>query len=163
MALLPSETPDPAVAPASSRSATCTCFGLRRLARRVSRLYDTRLAPHGLRVTQYSLLSILAAGDSATLTALADRLEMDRTTLTRNLRPLVAQGLIAIEPGDDPRARRARLTGPGRERQRAARPAWRQAQREVGSLLGADGVEGLHRAVDEALSRLRAASQQDRT
>lgn len=146
---------------ASTRPATlspCTCFCVRKLARRVSRLYDQELAECGLRVTQYSLLATLAAGEATSLSALADRMEMDRTTLTRNLRPLLAQDLVALE-GDarDARRRAARITDTGRARLREARAAWKRAQRATEALLGTQGVDTLHAVVDDALARLRPA------
>lgn len=81
----------------------CTCFRLRKLTRRLTQHYDAYLAPTGLRLTQYSLLANLARGGPATMSALADLLEMDRTTLTRNLKPLVQSGFVAVGAGSDGR------------------------------------------------------------
>lgn len=147
------------VAPELS-STGCTCFRLRKLARRVSRIYDAELAAVGLRVTQYSLLATVARSGGAALAELAERMEMDRTTLSRNLQPLLAQGLLSL--GSDPvdaRRRVASATVEGRARLRAATPAWRRAQRTTEALLGPDDVGHLHHTVDAALSRLRAASE----
>lgn len=142
----------------------CTCFRVRKLARRVSRLYDAELASVGLRVTQYSLLATVARSDGASVAVLAERMEMDRTTLSRNPRPLVAQGLLSLVPDPaDARRRVARATARGRSRLQAAAPAWKRAQSATEALLGTDGVDGLHRVVDDALMRLRAASDSDPT
>src|SRR5882762_6774389 len=72
---------------------TCNCAAIRQAARRVTRLYDQALAPAGLRITQYPILSWLAATGPVTMNVLAERLAMDRATLGHNLRPLQAQGL----------------------------------------------------------------------
>ena len=74
----------------------------------------------------------LRAHDGIGVGALADRLVMDPTTLTRNLRPLARDGLLTLEPDpDDRRSRSLRLTAKGREALQAARPAWARAQRHV--------------------------------
>src|SRR4029453_11492813 len=92
----------------------CTCARLRRLNRRVTAVYDRALAPLGLRVTQYSLLASLRPAPALTLTELAALLDMDRTTLTRNLKPLSEGGWVELHTyAADSRARRVRLTGEG--------------------------------------------------
>ena len=67
--------------------ADCSCFNLRRAARRVTQVYDHALAPSGLKATQFTLLVVLEgadAGEGIAMTRLAEKLGMDRTTLTRN-------------------------------------------------------------------------------
>src|SRR5262245_65682438 len=80
---------------------SCTCFKLRRLTRRVTAVYDRALSGAGMRVTQYSLLTHLRGLRGAAMSELAKILDMDRTTLTRNLRPLIEAGRIEAEPGDE--------------------------------------------------------------
>src|SRR4051812_39261828 len=75
--------------------AGCTCMRLRRASRRITQIYDELLAPAGLTVTQFGLLANLRAC-ALSIGALASRLGMDPTTLTRNLRPLQARGLAEI-------------------------------------------------------------------
>ena len=70
----------------------CTCFKLRRLTRRVTAVYDRALAAAGIRVTQYSVLGHVRRLKGASISELADALDMDRTTLTRNLKPLLDSG-----------------------------------------------------------------------
>jgi DNA-binding MarR family transcriptional regulator len=136
----------------------CTCFRLRKLTRRMTQHYDARLAPAGLRLTQFSLLANLRAGP-LTMSALADRMEMDRTTLTRNLKPLADAGLVVVAPGDDARSRIVSLTDRGRDAWTAARELWRQAQDEVNGALGAEQVALLHATLDESLARLKAGAR----
>jgi DNA-binding MarR family transcriptional regulator len=142
--------------PAADRIRGCTCAQLRKLTRRMTQHYDARLAPAGLRVTQYSLLAALCHGGPACLSALADAMEMDRTTLTRNLRPLVDAGFAAVGAGDDARERRVAATDRGRRAWLAARDRWRAAQDEVNRTLGVEQVAALHALVDASLARLRA-------
>jgi DNA-binding MarR family transcriptional regulator len=116
----------------------CVCFNLRKAARAVTQLYDAHLRPSGLRATQLSLLVVLAAAGAITMTELADRLVMDRTTLTRNLKPLARDGLIRSAAGQDRRTRRLSLTAKGRAALTTALPLWDQAQRTMLARLGAE-------------------------
>lgn len=133
----------------------CTCSKVRGLARRLTGLYDAELAPHGLTVTQYAALAVLArAGEPLPVAALARKLQMDRTTTSRLVVPLESDGLLArVAPGrsaGDARSRPLGLTAKGRRRLRAAVPAWRAAQAEVARLLGASLEGDLHRVADAA-------------
>src|SRR5581483_6453480 len=109
-------------------AATCAGFNLRRASRAVSQHFDHALAPAGLRMTQFTLLSALALGGSVTTNELAHALVIDRTTLTRNLRLLRDAGLVMIEPGQTGRERRMTLTANGRAALAQAIPLWRVAQ-----------------------------------
>ena len=133
----------------------CTCFLLRRAARRVTQLYDDRLRPLGLRTTQYSLLAVLRGAESIALGELAARMSMDRTTLTRNLKPLSDAGWVAAvaDPADRRRTRLA-LTPSGRATLRAAVPVWREAQRVLREQVGDAAVRSLHDAIDDTLEHL---------
>ncbi len=157
-------TPPVASAPSPAPSALgCTCARLRRLTRRITALYDRELAPTGLRVTQYSLLANLrrrsgAEGDAGVpVSALADALDMDRTTLTRNLRPLLDQGWVALAPdAADARVRRARITPHGQAVFDGAVPHWRAAQAFVNRTLGEADVAALHTWLDRVTPAFRA-------
>jgi len=135
----------------------CTCARLRKLARRVTRIYDAYLAPQGIKVTQYSLLAN-AAGRERTLSEFAAELEMDRSTLSRNLMPLVALGWISVDVGADPRSRAISITAAGRRKLKAALPLWRKAQCEIEGLLGTAEVSTLHRTIARALETLPTPS-----
>src|SRR5262249_28396256 len=75
---------------------SCACHRVRTAARAVARAYDEALRPVGLRATQLSVLVAVAADDALSITALAKLMGMDRSTLTRNLRPLETEGLIKV-------------------------------------------------------------------
>ena len=131
----------------------CTCARLRKLSRRVTRVYDVHLARAGIKTTQFSLLNN-AAREPRALTVLAARMGMDRTTLTRNLRPLIANGWVRLGVGADPRSRIVEVTPAGQAARKAAAAQWKKAQRELHATLGERFVAELHATVDAALSRL---------
>lgn len=133
----------------------CTCLRLRKASRCVSQIYDHYLQRHGLTITQYGLLAHLSMLDGISIGALAEKLIMDPTTLTRNLRPLERQGLIrlAADPRDR-RSRRLHLTEQGRTALIEARPAWIEAQRHIEEALGPSEAPVLHAALDHMLERL---------
>jgi DNA-binding MarR family transcriptional regulator len=106
----------------------CVCYNTRKAARAVTRLYDDALRPCGLRATQMTLLMVIEAMGEPTISALAEQLVMDRTTLARDLRPMQAAGWVAVVPGRDRRTRVVRLTIAGSGLLREALPRWRAAQ-----------------------------------
>lgn len=121
----------------------CVGFNVRRATRLVTQLYDKMLAPSGLRSTQYSLLNVLSLTNELRMNDLALILAMDRTTLTRNLRPLVKQGWIKVSTGSDRRTRIILLTSKGRDVMKKAVPFWEQAQTHVTKRLGASNWDRL--------------------
>jgi DNA-binding MarR family transcriptional regulator len=121
----------------------CACFNLRRVTRAVTQLYDDILRPTGLRVTQFSVLVALRNLKEATVNQLADKLVVDRTTLTRNLRPLEQAGLVRTRPGVDRRVREISLTPAGEVKLHEALPHWREAQAEMRRALGRDRLDRL--------------------
>lgn len=146
--------------PASSAlpaGSPCTCFRVRKLTRLMSQRYDRRLAAAGLNLNQYSILRRL--GDRArTIGDLARELGMDRSTLSRDLKPLVACGWVEPVTGEDARQRPVRATAAGRRTLAKALARWREAQDEIETLLGAERTARLHAQLDFALSRLQAAA-----
>ena len=131
----------------------CTCFKLRKLTRAMSRLYDQHLATVGLKTTQYSVLTN-AARAPLPVAELAERLGTERTTLTRNLKPLLEAGWVTLEAGADSRQRIVTITAAGRAKVKQAYPAWRAAQDAIENLLGAVTVRALHARLDAILHQL---------
>lgn len=106
-------------------------------ARAVTRAYDEAMRPSGLKITQFVLLSALSTGAWRSVTELADRFALERTSLTRNLQLLVTAGLI--EPVEcKGRASIYAVTAKGRAAIEAAIPHWRQAQERIEGGLGKD-------------------------
>ena len=143
----------------TARIGGCTCSKLRRLTRRVTAVYDRALSGAGMRVTQYSLLAHVRGLRGVAMSELAEMLDMDRTTLTRNLRPLIEAGWIEVKPSaEDTRIRLVHITPSGETQWQAARVFWRQAQREVSSTIGSAGVAELHRMLDSCVPLFRTSS-----
>ena len=131
----------------------CTCFKLRKLTRAMSRVYDHHMATVGLKTTQYSVLKNVGQ-EALPVAELADRLGIERTTMTRNLKPLIEAGWITLEAGADTRQRIVTITAAGRAKVRQAYVAWRAAQTEFEQLLGAANVRALHAQLDTTLTQL---------
>jgi DNA-binding MarR family transcriptional regulator len=113
----------------------CLCLALRRASRAVSRLYDDELRGVGLRTTQYSLLQILRRSGELRQRDLGEVTVHEETTLTRNLRPLVDAGWVAVRAGQDRREKWFKITRSGLAKLAEARPAWARAQARMKSLL----------------------------
>ena len=116
----------------------CTCFNARRASRAVTQFYDDIMEPSGVKAQQFTMLGAVNLMGPASVTRLAEHLALDRTTLTRNLKVLVAQGLVEIGPGDDRRERVGSLTEAGRDALRRATPLWHQAQDAIAEKFGED-------------------------
>jgi DNA-binding MarR family transcriptional regulator len=122
----------------------CNCHAIRQAARHVTQFYDQQLAPSGIRVTQFAILSRLRRAGPMTINALAAALVMDRTTLGRNILPLQRDGLIAVAAGrTDRRRHELHITEAGIARHRAAMEHWRQAQQRFGAVFGDDRAAAL--------------------
>jgi DNA-binding MarR family transcriptional regulator len=97
--------------------------------RLVTRHYDRALAPAGVTVNDYAILARLDDEGPLPVGALAARLAMDRSTLSRELAPLIAAGLVTASPDEhDGRRRLLSLSAAGSTRVRDARPRWAAAQ-----------------------------------
>jgi DNA-binding MarR family transcriptional regulator len=121
----------------------CLCNALRQASRAVSRLYDEEMRGVGLRTTQYSLLRRLSQAGEVRQRDLGGLTSLDETTLTRNLRPLIDAGWVAIRPGEDRREKLVRLTDAGAAKLREARPAWERAQERMRARLPEGTWSGL--------------------
>ena len=114
-----------------SPTRNCHCLAARRRARELTRFYEERLRPHGLRATQFSILAVLAQTGPTLITDLAELLGLERTSLTRSANVMEREGWIEDAPSDDGRERPLQLTDGGREKVEAAFPAWKEAQEAV--------------------------------
>jgi len=132
----------------------CTNFKLRQLSRRVSQRYDQELAKAGIKTTQYSLLTHLVKLGPIRPGDLAQAMTMDASTLTRNVKPLVAAGWVELGAGADGRSRLVGLTAAGHGKWIESRRHWRVAQASLNQLLGAERVQALHVLIDDSLSLL---------
>ena len=109
----------------------CHCLAARREARAITRIYEDKLRPHGLRATQFSILAALALKGPTPVGELAELLGLERTTLTRGATLLENNGWIRSGHSDDARQRPLRLLASGRRKLESAFPAWREAQAQI--------------------------------
>jgi DNA-binding MarR family transcriptional regulator len=114
----------------------CMCHKTRMAARTITRAYDDALRSTGLRATQLSVLAAVGARGALSIQSLADSLGMDRTTLTRNLRPLEEKGLVILAPEARHRSRMLTLAPSGHAMLKEALPQWERAQRATRKRLG---------------------------
>lgn len=143
---------------ARTMAAQCYCFRARRLSRRLTRLYDEALRPLGVQTSQLAVLMAvaLAPEDGAPLGLLADVLVMDRTTLSRNLRPLEKLGLLRVARSPrDARAKLVLLTAPGQRVIADSLPLWKRAQAGVARAVGRDAAAELRGHLDQVMEALR--------
>ena len=132
----------------------CTNLKLHQLPRRVARLYEGDMRALGLRNKQYSLLSHVVKLGPIGQAALAAKMELDPSTLTRNLQPLVASGWVRVEPGADARSHLVVATAAGRALREQAQKGWKRSQTALTQRLGLERVVQLHTLVDECLALL---------
>jgi DNA-binding MarR family transcriptional regulator len=126
----------------------CNNTALRRATRRVSQLYDSVLAPTGLRSTQRSILLNIARFGSPTMGQLAASLVLDRSALGHNLKPLERDGLIVLDVDpDDKRNRLAKLTKKGEGKLRETATLWQLAQDRFESKFGVARAKALREAL----------------
>jgi DNA-binding MarR family transcriptional regulator len=123
--------------------ALCSCAAVRKAARIVTQMYETALQPTGLKAGQVTLLVVLSKQGDMPLTTLAAALVMDRTTVTRNLKPMIRDGFIRIETEKDQRVRKVGLTAKGTRKIEEAYPLWAEVQSRLVDGLGADRWSGL--------------------
>lgn len=137
---------------------SCSCFAVRRAARAITQHYDRYLRPSGLRATQFTLLVVLALEGRKPLSQVAERLGTERTTLTRNLRPLVARGLVVIGAHRDRRIQLLEASPKGVAAARKALPLWREAQGSIAGFFTPAVLRSLQGAT-QAASRARSGSR----
>jgi len=128
-------------------SRTCIALHLRLLNRVVTSIYDDALRPLGLKVSQLNILIVTARLGLARPSRICEILQMDASTLSRNVKPLRVHGWLEVVSEEDARTQPLRLTPRGKDLIENALPAWEDAQREATELLGAEGAAVLGQAV----------------
>jgi len=132
----------------------CTNLKLRQFDRMVTRHYDRYVAAVGLKNTQYTLLSQVVKLSPIRPSDLARRMQMDASTLTRNMQSLVAQGWLKIGAGDDGRSRCVEATEDGYAKRAEGQRAWKAAQTALNKQLGVEQVAALHKLLDACIECL---------
>jgi DNA-binding MarR family transcriptional regulator len=129
---------------------TCIAVRLRLLNRVVTNLYDDALRPLGLKVSQMNILVLTAKLGLARPAQVCDLLQLDTSTLSRNVERMRAQGWLEVVPDEDARTQPFRLSAQGKRLIEKAIPAWGEAQRQASELLGSEG----NALLDQAAKKL---------
>jgi DNA-binding MarR family transcriptional regulator len=125
----------------------CLGFRVRKLNRMVSAIYDSALASAGLKTSQFSVLVAVANRENVRPSELTKLLQMDESTLSRNVERMCARGWLRLQQEGDRRSHLIEVTEAGQALIRRSLPAWDQAQREVSQRLGAETVAALRAAL----------------
>jgi DNA-binding MarR family transcriptional regulator len=125
---------------------TCIAVRLRLLNRVVTHFYDAALRPLGLKVSQLNILIVTAKLGLARPAQVCDILQLDPSTLSRNVKPLQTHGWLEVVPDEDARTQPFRPTTQGKRLIEKATPVWEEAQHQASELLGDEGVALLERA-----------------
>jgi DNA-binding MarR family transcriptional regulator len=135
----------------------CIAVRLRLLNRVVTSLYDNALRSLGLKVSQLNILVVTAKLGLARPAQVCDILQLDTSTLSRNVERMRAHGWLEVVPDKDARAQPFQLTAQGRRLIDKAAPAWEKAQRQAAGLLGKEGMALLEK-VSQSVGRPKSGS-----
>ena len=123
---------------AETTAAACLATRVRQLSRIVTRVYDDAMRPLGITASQYTLLAQLASRDGITAVEIGHELDIEKSTLSRNLKRLLALGHIIMDPPAGRRGRGLHLTPKGQAVLKDAFPIWQEAQRRTTAVMGAE-------------------------
>jgi DNA-binding MarR family transcriptional regulator len=140
----------PTTSPIDTIAKTCVAVRLRLLNRVITSFYDEALRPLGLKVSQLNILTVTAKLGLARPAQVCKILQLDTSTLSRNVKPLQAHGWLEVVPETDGRAQPFRLTAQGKRLIQKAVPAWQKAQCQATELLGEEGIALLDRVAKKA-------------
>jgi DNA-binding MarR family transcriptional regulator len=123
---------------AEATAATCLATRVRQLSRIITRMYDDAMRPLGITASQYTLLAQLASRDGITAVEIGHELDIEKSTLSRNLKRLLALGMIIMDPPAGRRGRGLHLTSKGQVILKDAYPVWQAAQSRSVAAMGVD-------------------------
>lgn len=129
--------------PKTQKLSPCHCINMRRVANHITEYYNQVLEPCGLTVSQFSVLWNLDFLGQSNTTALAERVGVDRSTLVRNLKPLLTGGFIEDTAAEGQRNRDLRVTTKGKMALEIGIPLWKTAQKYINGLIGAEKLDAL--------------------
>jgi DNA-binding MarR family transcriptional regulator len=135
---------------------TCACFNFRKASRSVTQFVDQILAPTRLRSTQLVILIAAELSGPTSIARLARDLVMDRSTLTRNLRPLLSMELLRLTAAAGSKQKSVEVTDRGRSALTSAAPYWRRAQNHLVSRFGAEHWDRLLADLDHVVTATRS-------
>jgi DNA-binding MarR family transcriptional regulator len=125
------------------------CVGgcVRKLNRMVTAIYDGALAGAGVKTSQFSVLISVANRTRVRPAELTELLQMDESTLSRNVDRMCARGWLRLVRDSDRRSHLIEVTDKGQALIRKSLPAWQKAQAEVSERLGTGTVAELRSAL----------------
>ena len=135
---------------AEMTAGACLATRVRQLSRIITRVYDDAMRPIGITASQYTLLAQLAARDSITAVEIGHELDIEKSTLSRNLKRLLALGHIIMDPPAGRRGRGLHLTAKGQAVLKEAFPVWQDAQKRAVSVMGAESRNVLDSLLGQA-------------
>jgi DNA-binding MarR family transcriptional regulator len=141
---------------AENTSAACLSTRIRQLSRIITRVYDDAMRPLGITASQFTLLTQLAQQDGITAVEIGHTLDIEKSTLSRNLKRLLALGLITMDPPAGRRGRGLHLTPKGEVILQQGFPVWREAQTRTIRVMGPESRSTLDGMLTQA-EKLAAA------
>ncbi|HRK18683.1 MAG TPA: MarR family winged helix-turn-helix transcriptional regulator [Hyphomicrobiaceae bacterium] len=135
---------------AEATSSTCIATRVRQLSRIITRVYDDALRPLGITASQFTLLTQLAQQDGITAVEIGTELDIEKSTLSRNLKRLLALGHLTMDPPAGRRGRGLHLTPKGQDVIQKAYPVWKEAQNKAVRTLGPESRTTLDGLVSQA-------------
>lgn len=141
---------------AASTAATCLATRVRQLSRIITRVYDDAMRPLNITASQYTLLTQLASRDGITAVEIGHDLDIEKSTLSRNLKRLLALGHIIMDPPAGRRGRGLHLTPKGQAVLKEAFPVWQDAQKRANGVMGPESRAVLDGLLSQAEKLLAA-------
>ncbi|WP_372366056.1 MarR family winged helix-turn-helix transcriptional regulator [Candidatus Uabimicrobium sp. HlEnr_7] len=114
----------------------CVCFNVRKISRLVTQVYDEAFRSTGFKATQIAVLFSVSDLSPITISQLAQAMTTDRTTISRNLKPLQREHLVLIKPGEDKRQKNIHITTKGKKLVEEILPLWKKCQQKLFSAIG---------------------------
>ncbi len=132
----------------------CIAVRIRLLNRTVTHIFDEALRPLGVKVSQLNVLIVVAKHGPMSPGDVARRLNMEKSTLSRNVERMRTHGWLKVSEGDSGRKQILELGAPGRKLIEKSLPFWEKAQAETEALLGRRGAQSIHRAANTVWAQL---------
>lgn len=154
---MPEHAAHPRTSAVAEIGAACLAVRARMLSRAVSAIYDRTMAGHDVTISQVNIIVMVGHRTSCTPLEIGRVLAMERSTVSRNLRPLLERGWLAAELSVAGRLRSVRLTPKGERKVASLLTTWRRAQEAAGQMLGAAGAASLKEMGDRFWSSSRGA------
>jgi DNA-binding MarR family transcriptional regulator len=149
--------------PKLTETAQCLCLASRRAARAITRAFDRELRAHGLRATQFTLLATLSLKGEQTIGELAEFIDADRTTMTRNVALAEEKSFVAVRRHEsDARVRVVTITLKGRKTLAAALASWGKVQAGLTEAMGSDAADALRQLAGSGTARPPAKADKHR-